>query len=102
MKPAVVAKTRCSTCIFGTNSPVDAERTRDLRAAWSKGDNHQVCHHFGVGTPDKLEEGSRDVWCRGFYETQVPPEVRELMEGALAAAGIVTFIEQPEELEQLV
>ena len=69
---------------------------RDLHAQWQRTGGHQVCHYFGSEGDEEGEVDGADVWCRGFFETQVDPEVQALMYG-LAEVGIVTFVEVPNE-----
>ncbi len=84
--PAKVCLQRCSTCVFGPNSPISPERMRELADGWKGGNGHQICHHHGVGD----EDGSRgeDVWCLGFWETQLTAIQRAM----LVAAGYIVFV----------
>ena len=87
--PAKVCEAKCKTCIFGPNSPLKRARFAAMAAKWAKmKGGHQTCHQWGV------TEGGEDVWCRGFWETQVDFEWRTLFE----ALGYVVFVPpEPEE-----
>lgn len=62
-----VRRRRCSTCIFGTHSPVDAERVAGMLA--EAGDAGCIpCHHH-------LDEAVHPV-CRGFYDLGVSVPLR--------------------------
>ncbi len=85
--PAKVCEERCSTCVFGVNSPISAERMRELADGWKKR-GHQICHHHGV-----VGHGE-DVWCRGFWETQIT----DVLQALFIAMGYVVFVPcDPEE-----
>lgn len=52
---------RCSTCIFGPNSPITPERRKDYMEKWQRSDTFQNCHHGTVN-------GDKALMCRGFYD----------------------------------
>ena len=81
--PAKVCATRCETCIFGPDSPITPRRFARLASTWAKmKGGHQVCHQYGTS-----EEGT-DVWCKGFWETQIS----EIYKRIFVAMGYVTFV----------
>lgn len=70
---------KCSSCIFGPNSPVSPERFADLRAQWERRGNEkfQICHQVAVGNTDdegNWDEEEEDLSieavsvCRGWYD----------------------------------
>lgn len=65
---------KCSSCIFGPNSPLRRGRFEDLRAHWEKqgAEAHQVCHLTGAWDEDDEDEERPDpstlAVCRGFYQ----------------------------------
>lgn len=90
---------KCSTCIFSADSPVDAERFRDLERTWTKVGNEsaQVCHKFQVGnrrtrlTPDSVIcRGYLDAARRGRYTL---PSVLQVCE----RLGLITEVEPPDD-----
>lgn len=82
--PAQVCARQCATCIFGPRTPITRERFAQLAAVWAKmRGSHQTCHAFGT------TEGGKDVWCAGFWETQVDDDHRLLFE----RLGYVTFVD---------
>ena len=92
--PAKVCASRCKTCIFGPNTPLPRERFAELAKGWAKmRGGHQVCHQHGTS------EGGEDVYCRGFWDTQIPEADRVSFE----ARGYGTFVpsEPPERADDL-
>jgi hypothetical protein len=93
-----VARERRATCIFGPNSPLSAARMREVTRSWAGGNGHQICHHFGSGEagsrPGDEDFEGEDVWCRGFYDTQTPESVKELMRD-FESVGLVRLVGEP-------
>jgi hypothetical protein len=56
-----VCAERCSTCIFGPDSPITPARRRDYERQWRRADTFQNCHHGTV-------TGDRALMCRGFFD----------------------------------
>ena len=51
---------RCSTCIFGTHSPISPERLAELRECWTIENRAQECHQHTVN--------DEQVGCAGHYQ----------------------------------
>lgn len=49
---------------------------RRLAAEWARFKSHQICHQHGTSA------GGDDVWCAGFYETQIPDDLKRSFEEA--------------------
>jgi len=99
-----VAAARCSTCIFGPNSPIKDRpaRMRELKRFWRLHDSHQVCHKFAIeGYEDgdePLDEDAppasingEEVVCRGFYDTQTWGQMLRIAD----RLGCIVFVPQP-------
>lgn len=56
-----ICEERCSSCIFGPNSPISPARRDDYEYRWRTKDTFQNCHH-GTATGDFA------LVCRGFYD----------------------------------
>jgi hypothetical protein len=94
--PAKVRAARCATCIFGPNTPLSRERFAELAATWGKmRGSHQICHQHGTGDDEGGSDGE-DVWCAGFWETQLTEHWRALF----VALRFVVFV-PAEPLEQV-
>jgi hypothetical protein len=81
-----MAKRMCATCIFRPGlryAPIE-----EFRRRWGRY-GHQVCHQFSV-----KGDGRRgvDVWCRGFFERELPEDERVLF---LALPGFVEVVDLP-------
>lgn len=66
---------KCSSCIFGPNSPVAPERFAELRALWEQrgAEAYQICHQTFTGDTDDEDYVQPDMTseaavCGGFYE----------------------------------
>jgi len=81
------AKKMCETCIFRPGlhySPIEVFRRR-----WGRY-GHQVCHQFKVKGDGRKNV---DVWCRGFFEKELPESERAFF---LSIPGFVELVEFPE------
>lgn len=83
----------CSSCIFGSNSPISPERLEDYKKKWRRLDTQQECHHSTV------EETG--VVCRGYFEAALRGEVHtgQLMRIA-ERLDFVRFVEVSEKHER--
>lgn len=72
-----LASKRCATCIFNPQSGFDLD---ELRKRW-RNHGHQTCHQFYIqGQRKRTAKGeSRDVWCRGFWDNEMPADQKELL-----------------------
>jgi hypothetical protein len=82
---------KCSSCIFGPNSPIRPGRFEDLREQWERKANetYQVCHQTSVWDPDDPEDGpdpeDDPAVCRGWYDEMylkrgVPVQIIQIAE----------------------
>lgn len=69
-----VMNEQCSSCIFGPDSSIGAERFRELRARWRAlgAEAAQVCHQSKVAEDDEEIDLTADdvVICRGYFDDE--------------------------------
>lgn len=69
---------RCDQCLFSDQRIVSKKRMADIIKDCRKKDVHFICHKHSIR--------NQDVMCRGYYETQSPPQM-------LRIAGRLNMIE---------
>lgn len=82
-----LASTMCPTCIFRPGAPFDLD---EFRRRWGA-HGHQTCHQFRIKGQRRATHP--DVWCRGFWENEMPADTRAVLE----ACELVEIIPQRKE-----
>lgn len=76
-----VLKRQCKTCIFGTRSPVDIERTQGMKEEADRDNSTIVCHST------LLNEDQDNAACRGYFDQRSSATLR-----LAESMGVVEFV----------
>ncbi len=68
-----LASAMCGTCIFRPGAPFNLD---EFRRRWGA-HGHQTCHAFRI--KGQRRDKHPDVWCRGFFENELEPAVKEII-----------------------
>ena len=63
-----VCETRCDQCLFSAQRIVSKKRMAEIVKDCRQADNYFICHKHD------------DVMCRGYYDTQPPPQMLRIAE----------------------